>query len=111
MYLLKPVDMEGLTDKLLALDGGNPIITLRSLQLSAQVEYTAAPKGITLPATAILREHIRDQNDILLGEQRFVYLYIDGKVEKRNIAIGETVDGYVHVITGIDEDAKVVILR
>jgi hypothetical protein len=111
MYLLKPTDIDGLTDKLLAIDGGNPIITIRSLRLSAQVEYIAAPKGITLPTSAIEREHIRSQNDVFLAEQRFVYIYIDGNVEKRNIEIGETVGGYVHIITGIDEDAKVVISR
>ena len=111
MYLLKPVDMDGLIDTLLAIDGGNPIITLRSLHLSAQVEYTAAPKGITLPTAALQREHIRDQGDVFLAEQRYVLIYVDGKVEKRNVEIGETVGGYTHIITGIDEDAKVVILH
>jgi hypothetical protein len=111
MYLLKPTNPDGLTDRLLAQDGGNPILTLRSLRWSVPLEYAATPKGITLPVTTIHREHIRDTRDQIIEELQYVFIYIDGRVEKRSINMGKTIDGYVQIITGIDEDAKVVILR
>jgi len=110
-YLLKPTDPDGLINRILQLDDGNPIITLRNLRWSTSLEFVAAPKGITLPAATIHREHIYDSRHQIIDEQHYVFIYTDGKVEKRSINIGRTVDGYAQILTGIDEDAKVVVLR
>ena len=110
-YLLKPTDPNGLTDRLLALDSDDPIITLRSLRWSVTLEYAATPKGITLPAATIHREHIYDDRNQIIDELHYVFIYLNGNVEKRSITMGKIIDGYVQVITGLDEGAKVVILR
>jgi len=110
-YLLKPTDPSGLADRLLALGSDDPIITLRNLRWSVPLEYAATPIGITLPAATIHREHIYDDRNQIIDELHYVYIYLNGNVEKRSINMGKTIDGYVQIITGIDEDAKVVILR
>jgi hypothetical protein len=110
-FLLKPVDMESLIDKLLTLEGDNPILNLRSVRLWALLDNIVTPKGITLPTAAIHREHIIGFFDVILEEHHYVFIYIDGRVEKRNINVGTIIGDYVQIITGIDEDAKVVILR
>ena len=110
-YLLKPLDIDGLIDKLLLLDNSDPVLTLRNLRLSTTLEYVATPKGITLPVATIHREHVYDLRNQITDEQHFVFIFVDGKVEKRSIDMGMTIGGYVQIITGIDEDAKVVVLR
>jgi len=110
-FLLKPTDIDGLMDKLLEQSDDNPIHTLRNLRFSALIEYLATPKGITLPVVAIHREHTHGPNNQITGEQHYVFIDLDGNVEKRSVILGKTVGGYVHIVTGIDEDAKVVIQR
>jgi hypothetical protein len=109
--LLKPTDLDGLINKLLTFDSGNPVLTLRNLRWSVTLEYVAAPIGVTLPSSTIHREHLYDHRHQITGEQHYVFIYSAGKVEKRSVNMGITVGDYVQIITGVDEDAKVVVLR
>jgi hypothetical protein len=102
-YLLVPVDMEGLIDTVRALDMGdpnNPLHTLFSLRFTAQIEVSLTATSLALPIAAVHEEDRRT----------FVYIYNDGRLNKRYVQAGFSVGGYVQIISGLEAGAKVVIL-
>ena len=101
-FWLSPVDMDGLFNSLSAVSGDDPLMTLRDTYFSLQVEYIASPYGLTVPYQAVLF-------DILREYRPYVLVYTGDNIEKRYVRTGYMLNGFTHIITGIDEDTKVVI--
>jgi len=100
-FWLSPVDFDGLMEALYEIDPYDPLHTLRSMALRAYIHSYVIDEGILLPNNAI---HLEDR-------RRFVWVYDNGNVVRRFIDIGRSIGGYTHVITGIEADTEVVIMR
>ena len=100
-FWLRPVDLDGFMEALYAIDPYDPLYTMRNMTFNTEIRAYLADTGILLPNNAINSEDWR----------RFVWVYDNGNIVRRFIDIGHSIDGYTHVITGIEAGTEVVIMR
>ena len=100
-YWLTPVDREAFIGKLYEIDPDNPMFALSNINFSSSLSVTLVDNGILLPTSAVYPQDRRN----------FVYLYEGGRFSKRYVVTGVRSGGYVHIISGLEPGAQVVVLQ
>jgi len=100
VFLLSPVDMDGLMKTLYELNPYDPIQALRHLNLQANIDFTINDYGVILPRRAV---HTQDR-------LFYVFVYEQGNLIRRFVNIGVFTGNYVHIVSGVEAGERVVIL-
>ena len=100
MFLLVPVDMDGLMETLYELNPYDPIQALRAFTFGTDITYMIADYGVLVPHNAI---HTQERLS-------FVFVYEHGNIIRRFVNPHVRAGTYVHIVTGIDAGEQVVIL-
>ena len=100
IFLLAPVDKDGLLEALSEIDPYDPVHAFRSFNLQADVEFTVVDYGVLIPHQAVQTQ----------DRLHFTFVYENGNQIRRFVNPGARAGNYIHIISGIDAGEQVVIL-